>query len=830
MKPLVPPLASMRDTALRWCGVALLSLACLPGAAKAVSCSNVQLLQLGSSVTTLPSGTVGQPYQYTLRATGGVPPYTYHAGSLPPGITISTSGVLSGEPSSLPLIAVFVAGVRDHHGCTAQQTYKLAIVAPWQPAPTPAPKPAPKPKPPQPPAPAPKPLPPTPLVTVPLADTLAAPSTPQSTMDVYVLSNDIFKDKDVLAVFKQMSADAATAGGMAPAGESDSTGKDNAADKDDDSAQDDSPQGNTSKGDASKDDTSKDDASKDDSSGDTTKQPADPAIEADAQAQFQRMLQPLIGVEYPGKDLFAAALDVRLCRFSKELIIAAATKQNRPAPTFNDDDCPPDWRKLANQGDYVLKDPLPWQQIPQWLMSPALHDLLIDKAKQSHSLEKPPVPQWNGKGCGCVRPLTGEIYGFYPYWHNGDKPPVTLDFSLLSRISVVGLWFRDDGDLVEPTWTKPEDTDFIREAHQHRTALDYTIYHNDWNFLKDASNDTISRVAERLAVQAANFIDTPLSDLASRSHAWVPGFATVERYGSGVTLYLDQMPPDKDPLRPAFQRYLDQQVRALITELRQRNRPYVLNIVLRDTDLTAPNGIWQVDAMIEYLRQAEAVDPRGDTVASENARARSSTNLTLRYLVLLTQPTERSMRNVVSKIDEDKKIDEEACRILLHRVIPIVSTGASNEADLYEDLAYASDNFGGAGFWSAPSLDQDPGRIAAGRIRAAFLQHIPRAEQLNAWICEYRWPLRMAAEALLVVWLIAFMIYRSSCRMRQIGLPYQLGLLLGAIAFLILGALLLVGDPALVQVRQGNALLALLLVALIATVAYHMLKPRVESP
>jgi hypothetical protein len=41
---------------------------------------------------------------------------------------------------------------------------------------------------------------------------------------------------------------------------------------------------------------------------------------------------------------------------------------------------------------------------------------------------------------------------------------------------------------------------------------------------------------------------------------------------------------------------------------------------------------------------------------------------------------------------------------------------------------------------------------------------------------------------------------------------------------------LLVGDPALVQVRQGNALLALLLVALIATVAYHMLKPRVESP
>ncbi|GAB2579746.1 hypothetical protein ISP15_00100 [Dyella jejuensis] len=819
--------AVLRDAAARWCGVMLLLLACMPGAAKAVSCANVQPLQLGNSVVILPPGTVGQPYQYTLHATGGVPPYTYHAGSLPPGVTISPGGVLSGTPSSLPLIAVFVAGVRDRHGCIAQQTYKLAIVAPWQPSPAPVPKPAPAPKPPRPPAPAPKPLPPTPLATLPLADTLAAPFSPQSAMDTYLLSDAIFKDKDVLAALKQMSANAASAGGMAPADDPDDTGKDAAAGQDD--AADDGSSGDaTSKPAASKDDASNG-LAKDDSSGAAARQPADAAIEADAQAQFQRMLQPLIGVEYPGQELFAAALDTRLCQFSKDLIVAAANAQGRPAPLFKDSDCPPDWAKLATQDDYVPHDPLPWQQVPQWLMTPALRSLLIDKARQSHPLLNPPAPEWTGKGCGCVRQLSGEIYGFYPYWHNQDKP-LPLDFSLLSRISVFALWFKDSGDLVEPAWTTLQDTDFIRTAHRHRTALDYTLYHNDWGFLKDATDDDIKSVSERLAVQAANFIDTPLTDLASRSHAWVPGFANIERYGGGLTLYLDQMPAANDPLRPAFQRYLDRQVRELIAELRRRNRPYVLNIVLRDADLTGANGIWQVNAMTEYLRQAESVDPRGGSVASQNARARSSTNLTLRYLVLLDQPTEHSMREVLSTIDRDKNIDEEACRILLRRVIPIVSTGALTEPELTEDLAYASDNFGGAGFWSAPSLEQPAGRTTAARIRGSFLQRVPRAEQLNAWTCEYRWPLRMAAEALLLVWLIAFMVYQSSCRIRQIGLPYQLGLLLGAIAFLIVGALLLAGDPALAQVRQGNALLGLLLVALIATVAYHMLKPRVERP
>ncbi|HET7333023.1 hypothetical protein [Dyella sp.] len=797
----VHPLRSWRGVAV----LAMLALASISTANASSPCSNgVQLLQFGGNVATLPPGVVGEPYQYTLLATGGLPPYTYHAASLPPGFTLSPAGVLAVTPGNLPLIGVFTASVRDHRGCSAQQTYRLAIVAPPQPpspvqpkppTPTPTPKPIPKPKP--------KPVPPAPLSTVPLEDTLAEPATPQPSMDTYVLTQAIFEDKELLAELKLMSANAATAGSMAPA--------------DEPAAASTAPtsSGQTSTGQASPDDT---DAAS-----------ADQSIDDDVQAQFQRLLQPLIGVQYPGRDLFAAALDTRLCRFSEALILAAARKQGRPPPNMNSFDCPPDWDKLAKQDDYMPRDPLPWKEMPVWLMSPAMRDLLLDKAQQPHPLLNPPAPQWDGAGCGCVRKLSGAIYGFYPFWQTQGKLQ-PLDFRLLTRINLFALWFKESGDLAVPTWTTPQQTDFIREARRHRTQLDYTLYRNDWQFLKNASDADITRITQRLAQQSADFIDAPLPDLISRSHAWLPVFAKVERVGDGLTLYLDAMPSAKDPLRPAFAHYLDQQIQALITELRQRSRPYVLNIVLRDTDLETAGSVWQVDAMYGYVRQAEAPTLQDDHIVVGSAQYRSNTNLTVRYVVLLTEPTARSRHDVRSAIDHDKKLNEDDRLVLLRKLIPVVSSGSANDRELADEMAYVSDNFGGIGFWTAPGRNDRVGQTVSTRIRASFLLDHGLKVGSQAWICEYRWPLRMAFEALLVLWLIAFALYQGSCRIRRIGLPYQLGLLFGAVGVLILGAILLAGDPALTKVREGNSLLAVLLIALIATIAYHLLKPRVEKP
>ena len=55
-----------------------------------------------TSPSPLTSGIQGNPYSYTLTATGGSPPYTYAlvSGTLAPGVTLSSSGVFSGTPST----------------------------------------------------------------------------------------------------------------------------------------------------------------------------------------------------------------------------------------------------------------------------------------------------------------------------------------------------------------------------------------------------------------------------------------------------------------------------------------------------------------------------------------------------------------------------------------------------------------------------------------------------------------------------------------------------------------------------------------------------------
>ncbi len=51
----------------------------------------------------LPNAVVNQPYTQTLAASGGVGPYTYAmtAGTLPAGITVSSTGVVSGTPTTV---------------------------------------------------------------------------------------------------------------------------------------------------------------------------------------------------------------------------------------------------------------------------------------------------------------------------------------------------------------------------------------------------------------------------------------------------------------------------------------------------------------------------------------------------------------------------------------------------------------------------------------------------------------------------------------------------------------------------------------------------------
>jgi hypothetical protein len=77
---------------------------------------------------TLPAGTAGQPYSQTFTATGGTAPHTFmvSAGTPPPGLNLSSGGLLSGAPTGLGTFT-FTVKATDASGCTGERRYTLLI-------------------------------------------------------------------------------------------------------------------------------------------------------------------------------------------------------------------------------------------------------------------------------------------------------------------------------------------------------------------------------------------------------------------------------------------------------------------------------------------------------------------------------------------------------------------------------------------------------------------------------------------------------------------------------------------------------------------------------
>lgn len=76
------------------------------------------------------AGTVGTPYvQVQFTATGGVAPITFSGSSLPPGLTLSSSGLLSGTPTQAGSFSISVSA-RDAFGAEGSGSFPVTIVLP----------------------------------------------------------------------------------------------------------------------------------------------------------------------------------------------------------------------------------------------------------------------------------------------------------------------------------------------------------------------------------------------------------------------------------------------------------------------------------------------------------------------------------------------------------------------------------------------------------------------------------------------------------------------------------------------------------------------------
>jgi hypothetical protein len=81
-----------------------------------------------SSPSPLPLSTIGTAYAQTLSASGGTPPYSWTvvSGNLPPGLTLSSAGVISGMPTAFGTYFVTVQ-IADSTGATTSFVLQLTV-------------------------------------------------------------------------------------------------------------------------------------------------------------------------------------------------------------------------------------------------------------------------------------------------------------------------------------------------------------------------------------------------------------------------------------------------------------------------------------------------------------------------------------------------------------------------------------------------------------------------------------------------------------------------------------------------------------------------------
>jgi len=749
-----------------------------------------------ASPTRLSSAQQGRAYSNTLVPGGGKPPHTFIllGGALPAGIKMNEAGVLAGTPNAT---GTYRFSVKVTDGATpamvAEQAYSILVYS--VPA---AAAPAAKPK--------------APVKMIPAAD--AALSVKEATvprMITYLLT-----EEDIKKALGQKPPEA-----PAPAADSGALGLEQAA-----------------------------------ADGAAADEEVDPA----RVKQRGEMLAPLKNTEYPSRELFEKALDARVCAYVEEIVRKAVAKSGGSQAAAPNIPCPPPRAavpsaspaKRAASADLPKASTAPkpaagsggqsvsLADLPALLMPDELREALLKAARREHFFVEDKDIRWSGGDCGCVNDtLTGDIYGFYPFWMASGPEEQSMDFSLLTRIGYFALPFDDDGNFVTPLhWA---DTNraarFIRVAQKYGTKVDLVLYRNDWaQVLHDeAKLDRIVRQLPRNALQA---VDAPLTDWASRLKSWVPLFEPAPAMGDGVTVYFDGRFGDDDARR--FDAFFRKFMLSLIAEMRASGRKHALNIVVSD-ELIGKRGAYGFGNLFEYLIRAEDPPMSDGRIAVAFDDAESGTNVDVRYLVLLSEPTSDSKKRLRAAVEQSPVLKGSNRKYFLRNIVPVISYAGADARQFDDDLIYFQDNFGGVGFWRLPLGDTELAASINHEVREVFRDKNTETDSPTANFqsrictvaCPMRWTLRLVLGALLLIGGVSYGLLLFVCRGVVRTPAYRMYLGIGAVATVLLAGVMLNCDPGMQDLTRlllspwSWGAIALAAIVLIVRQAY---KPRYVKP
>lgn len=456
---------------------------------------------------------------------------------------------------------------------------------------------------------------------------------------------------------------------------------------------------------------------------------------------------------------------------------------------------------------------------------------------------------WDGNSCGCaLDQFVGEVYGFYPFWHAGEKQ--RIDFSALSRIGYYGITFDDRGSLQQANDGRgidasllngdPTQNDFINVARKYRTAVDWVIQRNDWRSWGTMGQKEKEAVLARLNIGITRLLTAKMQGGGASVLKDLPfglGERAIPTNGDGVTLFFDDYPADNISVA-LFNEFVEK----LKSSLRSQGAGDTVNILMRHSAMG--KGIYDYKNLLALINASKASAPQTFRIRAEKGQGALP-----RFLVLLEEPTTATKKKLRLEIESTRDLYGSARVDVLRQIFPVTTFGANDWQQLEDDIIYYRDNFGGIGFWplaAVPAAEKPPAAIPDGVLPCITSKDINRClidhyqvnpgEQTGAvckTVCENRLAFRLGTALCLILLLTCWGLYWWSCRWRAwMSTYYYAPIIASGGATLILGLALLFCDPFFRWLSQGYLIpLSMFAVIVIMFFVYqHLLKARDEQP